>query len=98
MHSSVTERRTQVYFSEKLHRQLKEAARRRGVSMAEVVRQAVDQYLAETFGEKDWESDPIHRIVGLVKDTKITDAAENHDAYLYGAQPKGKSKRGGKRA
>ncbi|HEY5596584.1 MAG TPA: hypothetical protein VIL47_04905 [Candidatus Bipolaricaulota bacterium] len=48
--------------------------------------------------EKDWESDPIHRIAGLIKDTKITDAAENHDTYLYGAQPKDKSRRGRKRA
>ncbi len=98
MHSSVTERRTQVYFPSKLHCQLKEAARRRGVSMAEVVRQAVDQYLAETPSEKDWASDPIHRIVGLIKDTKITDAAVNHDAYLYGTEPKDKSQRGRKRA
>ena len=39
--------RTQVYFSAEQRRRLDERSRREGKSLAEVVREAVDAYLAE---------------------------------------------------
>ncbi|MDW8141518.1 MAG: CopG family transcriptional regulator [Candidatus Bipolaricaulota bacterium] len=85
MGAHVAERKTQVYFPEELHRQLKEYARRKGISMAEVIRQAVCQYLEdETLSANDWENDPIHKIIGMAKDVNVTDGSENHDYYAYG--------------
>lgn len=39
--------RTQIYLTEQQRRRIDEVAKARGVTMAEVVRQALDAYLAE---------------------------------------------------
>jgi hypothetical protein len=85
MGTHVAERKTQVYFTEELHRHLKEYARRKEISMAEVIRQAVCRYLEdESLTAQDWENDPIHKMIGMAKDVNVTDASENHDYYAYG--------------
>lgn len=100
MSTKVAERKTQVYFPEELHRQLKEYARQQGTSMAEVIRQAVSQLLeSEELTSQDWENDPIHGIVGMIRGVGVTDASENHDYYVYGYPLKPKfRKKGRKRA
>ncbi|MCL6642160.1 MAG: ribbon-helix-helix domain-containing protein [Candidatus Bipolaricaulota bacterium] len=85
MGTQVAERKTQVYFPEELHRQLKEYARRNEISMAEAIRQAVRRYLQdEGLSASDWENDPINKIIGMAKDVNVTDGSENHDYYAYG--------------
>ncbi len=85
MATKVAERKTQVYFPEELHRQLKAYARQQGVSMAEVIRQATTQLLeSASRPPEDWEHDPIHGIVGMIKEAGVTEASENHDRYVYG--------------
>jgi hypothetical protein len=97
MGTQVAERKTQVYFSEELHRQLKEYARRNEISMAEVIRQAVWRYLQdEGLSTPDWENDPINKIVGMFKGTDVRDASENHDYYVYGFPLKSQFRKGRK--
>lgn len=98
MSAHVTERKTQVYFPAELHRQLKEYAQWRGISMAEAIRQAVTCYLErESLSAQDWENDPINKIVGMFKGVGVTDASENHDYYAYGVPLKSQFRKGRKR-
>jgi predicted transcriptional regulator len=74
--------RTQIQLSEEAAEKLKALAAERGVSMAELVRESVEQYLAQT---------PIitveerrHRAIAAAGKFRAaeTDLAEKHDAYL----------------
>ena len=60
-------------------------AERRGVSLATLVREAVDQYLGR--GDEGTElvlgSDPADRMIGAVIGA-AGDESVNHDHYLYG--------------
>jgi hypothetical protein len=69
--------RTQIYLSETLHRALGRAARRRGVSMAELIREAAESAVASTAEVPD----PLEGLVGI-DDGGPADMAERHDAYL----------------
>ena len=56
------------------------AASRRGVSLAELVRQALDSYLAEMPAEED----PLWNIIGTF-DSGLGYLAERHDEYIVQA-------------
>lgn len=85
MKSSVAEKRTQVYFPEKLYRDVRKRAKSESKSVAAVVREAVKKHLEEK--EIDWENDPFFKAVGFIK-SGVTDMSVNHDHYLYGAKKK----------
>ncbi len=85
MKASVAEKRTQVYFPEKLYREVRKRARAESKSVAAVVREAVVKHLEEK--EIDWENDPIFKAAGFIK-SGVTDLAVNHDHYLYGMPKK----------
>lgn len=85
MKSSVAEKRTQVYFPEKLYRDVRKRAKSESKSVAAVVREAVEKHLEEK--EIDWDNDPIFKLVGIAK-SGVTDLSVNHDHYLYGAKKK----------
>lgn len=85
MRSSVAEKRTQVYFPEKLYRDVRKRAKYESKSVAAVVREAVEKHLEEK--EIDWDNDPIFKLVGIAK-SGVTDLSVNHDHYLYGAKKK----------
>lgn len=91
MSGSVSEKRTQVYFPEKLYREVRKRAKAESKSVAAVVREAVEKHLKEK--EIDWENDPIFKAAGIIK-SGVKDLALNHDHYLYG-MPR-KSGRSGK--
>jgi hypothetical protein len=80
--------RVQVQFSVQQLRSLREVAARRGVSIAEVVRQAVDRDL-----ERDERRDRYDRALSLIGHftdrDQATDVAENHDRYLDGIHGEG---------
>ena len=91
MKNSVAEKRTQVYFPEKLYRDVQKKAKAESKSVAAIVREAVQKYIAEK--EIDWENDPILKLAGIMK-TGTTDLSINHDHYIYGVKKRtaGKSK------
>ncbi|MBI2321519.1 MAG: ribbon-helix-helix domain-containing protein [Chloroflexi bacterium] len=67
----------QVYLRPEQLAALRALAERRGVSLAELVRQGVDRLLADLPVEED----PLWDIVGLF-DSGVGDLAEKHDEYL----------------
>jgi len=71
--------RTQIYLPRRLHRALRAAARARGVSMAQLIREAA----ARTLGEGAGLEDPLAALIGAV-DEGPRDLSREHDHYLYG--------------
>jgi hypothetical protein len=67
----------QVYLRQDQIEPLRAEATRRGVSLAELVRQGVDRLLEEA----PIEEDPLWKIIGIM-DSGVGDLADNHDRYL----------------
>lgn len=69
--------RTQISLTEEQHRRLRSEAERRGVSMAAVIREAVDRLLRERGDRRE-------RLASAagVADSGLGDLAERHDDYL----------------
>jgi intracellular sulfur oxidation DsrE/DsrF family protein len=67
----------QVYLRQDQIDPLRAEAKRRGISLAELVRQGVDRLLEEAPVEED----PLWKIVGIM-DSGVGDLAEKHDKYL----------------
>ncbi len=67
----------QVYLRPAQIEALRALASRRGVSIAELIREGVDQVLAN----EPVENDPLWDIIGI-GDSAYTDLSANHDAYL----------------
>ena len=76
--ASLTRKPTQVYLRLDQVEPLRVLARRRNVSVAELIRQGIDRVLAAVPPEED----PLLAIVGLVDDDGPTDMADKHDDYL----------------
>ncbi len=85
MKSPVAEKRTQVYFPEKLYRDVRKRAKAESKSVAAVIREAVEKHLEEK--EVDWDNDPFFKAAGFIK-TGVRDLSTNLDHYLYGAKKK----------
>lgn len=75
--------RTQIQLTERQARELKRMAAREGVSMAEIIRKAVDVKIREGSGEVPWE-EKVRRALSVMGKFRsgIKDLAENHDKYL----------------
>jgi len=74
--------RTQIQLTEEQSRRVKEVAERENVSMAEIIRQAVDHWIA-TYGDM-LTAERKRRALSIVGrfSSGVSDLAENHDAYL----------------
>jgi hypothetical protein len=75
--STLTMNPMQIHFRPAQVETARAVASRRGVSFAELVRQALDNFLAETPVEED----PLWNIIGSF-DSGLGDLAEKHDEYL----------------
>ena len=73
-------RRTQIYLAEEHYRALKERARRRGTTLAAVIREILDESLKGGAGRG---KDPFDQVIGIGKGDGEA-VAENVDDYLYG--------------
>jgi hypothetical protein len=74
--------RTQIQLTDRQARRLKALASRQGVSMAELIRRAVDRALAtEVIPDQDEIRQRARRAVGFAADS-AHDVAEHHDRYL----------------
>ena len=71
--------RTQIQLTEEQASGLKDLSTRRGVSMAELVREGVERILKENRQEELWQRS--FQLVGSFTDT-ASDVSENHDHYL----------------
>jgi hypothetical protein len=65
---AATEKRTQIYLTAAQHRAAMTFARRRGGSLAGVVRDALDRYLDDAGHEADvsWDGDPAFAMIGTL--------------------------------
>ena len=73
--------RTQITLTEEQHRRLARVARARGVSMAEVIRQAVDRVVPDEGQERRERWTRALAAVGSQR-SGLPDVAEEHDAHL----------------
>src|SRR5687768_2843950 len=64
--ADLTEKRTQIYLTADQHRRALAMARRRGTSLAGVVREALARYLTAAVDETSWEADPVLALVGRI--------------------------------
>ena len=77
--------RLRAHFPKDMYEQLRHESLRLGLSMAEVVRQAVQEYLQKE-NDVPHPEDPIWRITELAAtygSSHLRDGAENHDRYIY---------------
>src|SRR5262245_23887924 len=63
-----TEKRTQIYLTAAQHRAAMALARRRGDSLAGVVRQALDRHLVDAVHDdgSTWDGDPAYSLIGTL--------------------------------
>ncbi len=74
--------RTQIQLTEEQARELKRIAALRGLSMAELIRQSVDQFIQTTADPPRQEKiQKLMEVAGKYS-VEIEDLAENHDDYL----------------
>jgi hypothetical protein len=73
--------RKQIYLKPSQQKQLKNFARIRNLSEAEIIRLAIDSYLERNQLQGN---NPLQQLVGLCKEPAPSDLAENHDQYLAG--------------
>lgn len=73
--------RTQITLTEDQHRRLARVARARGVSMAAVIRQAVDEVVPDESAERQRRWDRALSVIGSHR-SGLPDIAEKHDDYL----------------
>lgn len=66
-------RRTQIYLTDEQRRGLRKAARRRGTSVAEVIRRAVDSFLRRDDVDT---TDVLQRTLGALPDLEVPDRSE----------------------
>lgn len=78
-----TEKRTQLYLPVSLYQAAWRLARERGLSLAAIVRQALEDYLSRAIKTKgDWKNDPLNDLVGFIaKGPK--DLSNKVDEFLY---------------
>lgn len=71
--------RTQVYFEPGQHRALREEAHRRGVSLARLLRDFVDEKLGRDRKQKGWDLRPL---IGILGSGEPTDIGRYQDDYM----------------
>ena len=81
--------RTQIQLTEEQVRRIRALARREGVSMAEIIRRGVDDFLASA--ELSWDDlwERASSLVGDFEDRESADdVAARHDEYLDEVRPR----------
>ena len=84
---ATTLKRTQMYFPEEMLQQVRQLAEREHTTIADIVRNAVGDFLKKKKKKKeiDWDNDPLMKLIGKIE-TGDGDISVNHDAYLYGGK------------
>ena len=71
--------RKQIYLDPEQNRQVKRLSARQGKTEAEIIREAIDNYLIHN---KKQQEDPLLELTAMVKN-KITDGSISHDEAIY---------------
>ncbi len=71
--------RKQIYLEPEQNRQIKQLSARKGKTEAEIIREAIDNYLITN--KKD-QADPLLELTALVK-KNIIDGSTSHDEAIY---------------
>jgi hypothetical protein len=78
--------RTQIYLTEEQRKQMQRLAEAQHKTMAQVIREAIEEYVIQQMGTKDLgelsEADPLQDIIGLGA-SGITDGSIHHDRDIY---------------
>lgn len=72
--------RTQVRLTEDQSRKVKELARQQGISVSELIRQAVDRYLEQSNNQEKWRR--ASAVIGKYSGGP-SDVSTRHDDYLW---------------
>jgi hypothetical protein len=72
--------RSQIMLKEHQHTYLASEAQRQGKSISQIVRELIDEHIAQTLS---LENDPFFDIIGMVEGGD-PNAAIDHDHYIYG--------------
>ena len=75
--------RSQVYLGEDQIRLLKLEARKENLSVSELIREAIQNFLTKKSKAVNWDTDPLTKAIGKCH-SDVKDASTNHDFYLYG--------------
>ena len=73
--------RTQIYLTEEQHQILSDLSYRKKTSLAEMIREAVDEYLNKTSTKK--ELNPLNNIIAL-GESGSSNGSVKHDEEIYG--------------
>lgn len=73
--------RTQISLEPEQYRRLGDEARRRGISLAALIRDLIDNHLGRS---RESEDDPLEGLVGIAEGTGEAVGRE-HDRHLYGS-------------
>ena len=78
--------RTQLYLDESRYSYVVSLARQHKTSIAQIIRNLIDQYRQQTTAQK-FKDDPIYKMIGLYKGgKKPVSVAEHYETYLYGTE------------
>lgn len=77
--------KTLVYLERRQLRALRAEARRRGISLAELMRRVVDEHLERPRAEVPAVAADVYRRLVAIGSSELEDVAERHDAYLGAA-------------
>lgn len=92
--------RTQIYLPGDVHEKLKARAERHGLTLALQIRAALEEYFNRLDAAEEGvlhADDPIFRFLGIGSGG-TSDAAVEHDHYLYGSPKRGISRTGVRRS
>lgn len=78
---SLSEKRTQIYLPLETFQQIKRIALSKNVSIASIVRNALDEYLESKKEEIKYNIDSIEDLVGIFEGEE--DLSLDHDRYIY---------------
>lgn len=77
-----TEKRAQLYLPFPLYQEVLRSARSKGISFAQIVREALQNYLKKDRQQAIiWENDPLNQAIGFFKGPK--DLSRNIDKTVY---------------
>lgn len=75
--------RSQVYINEEQIHLLKLEAQKENLTVSELIREAIQNFLTKKSKNINWDNDPLTKAIGKFH-SDVKDASTNHDFYLYG--------------